>query len=281
MDEYIAWRMECDQTYKQGPMQTVSINIDGEEYVKTFHGDKVKDALYLFGIDVEDCDDINLDPNSPLKDGDQIVIKAGGVPLEKERPFVHFTPLLPEGKTRIIFTNGRPNPERKVFDFEIETFVDATFLRDFALREGLESYKRIWVYVGNPSAHVSALTAAFEDVTLDKNNHPVTYLEKFENQVAVAYSSNNRRTKTNSGRTTIPGHVAIRTDRFPYGTRMFIVSKDGSFVYGNAIAADTGTALKEGTCDLDLIFDSYEESCWFGKKFLDVYVLEYGNEQPE
>ena len=74
MNEYTDWRIENDQTYAQGSMQTVTINIDGEEYTKTFHGDKVKDAIYLFGIDLEDTDEVNLDVEKPLEDGDNIII---------------------------------------------------------------------------------------------------------------------------------------------------------------------------------------------------------------
>lgn len=272
MDEYTDWRIENDQTYAQGLMQTVTINIDGEEYTKTFHGDKVKDAIYLFGIDLEDTDEVNLDVEKPLEDGDTIIItsKEGN----GEKSFIHFTPLLPDGKKRIIFTNGSPNPQRKVYDFDENTSIDIDFLKNLVEAEGLKDYKRIWVYVGKLGTPLSALTKGFEDVELDSNNKPKKYLKKLDNMKSVAYSANNRRTRVSwDNRTTIPGYVAVDPDKIPYGTKLFIVSEDGSFVYGNAIAADTGKGLKAGTCDFDLIIDSYEESCWFGRKYLEAYIV--------
>ena len=260
MDEYTDWRIENDQTYAQGSMQTVTINIDGEEYTKTFHGDKVKDAIYLFGIDLEDTDEVNLDVEKPLEDGDNIIITS------KEGNG--------DGKKRIIFTNGGSNPQRKVYDFDRDISIDVNFLKNLVEEENLKDYKRIWVYVGKSDAPLSALTKGFEDVKLDSNNKPKKYLKKLEDMNSVAYSANNRRTRVSWGnKTTIPGYIAVDPDKIPYGTKLFIVSKDGSFVYGNAIAADTGKGLKEGTCDFDLIIDSYEESCWFGRKYLEAYII--------
>ena len=41
-----------------------------------------------------------------------------------------------------------------------------------------------------------------------------------------------------------------------------------------ALAADTGTALMDGIIDVDLFFNTYLESCLFGKRIVNIYVLE-------
>jgi 3D (Asp-Asp-Asp) domain-containing protein len=69
------------------------------------------------------------------------------------------------------------------------------------------------------------------------------------------------------------GYVAVRTNEIPYGTKMYITSADGKFVYGFAIAADTGTGLMENIIDFDLYYNSYLESCLNGRKMLNVYIL--------
>ncbi len=60
----------------------------------------------------------------------------------------------------------------------------------------------------------------------------------------------------------------------PYGTHLYITSADGKHVYGYAIAADTGTALRDGIIDVDLFFNTYEGSCRWGKKKVNIYVLD-------
>ena len=63
-------------------------------------------------------------------------------------------------------------------------------------------------------------------------------------------------------------------ETIPYGSKLYIKSSDGSFVYGYAVAADTGIALMDGRVTVDLYFDTYLESCLFGAKTMDIYVLE-------
>ena len=67
------------------------------------------------------------------------------------------------------------------------------------------------------------------------------------------------------------GNIAVDPTVFPYGTRMFVQTVDGSWVYGMAVARDTGTSIKG--YKLDLWFTSYDEACAFGRRDCTVYVL--------
>lgn len=69
-------------------------------------------------------------------------------------------------------------------------------------------------------------------------------------------------------------YVAVHPEEIPYGTRMYITSADGSFVYGCAIAADTGTGLMDDIIDVDLYYDTYTESCLNGRKYVNIYILD-------
>ena len=53
------------------------------------------------------------------------------------------------------------------------------------------------------------------------------------------------------------GTVAVNPALIPYGTKLYIASTDGRFVYGYAIATDTGTSLLNGSCLVDLYYDTY------------------------
>ena len=60
----------------------------------------------------------------------------------------------------------------------------------------------------------------------------------------------------------------------PYGTRLYICSADGSYVYGYAIAEDTGDACMAGDIVADLYMNSEAECDSFGRQELNIYVLD-------
>lgn len=111
------------------------------------------------------------------------------------------------------------------------------------------------------------------DVELDENGKPVDYVRVMTQQVSTGYSARPG-ALTASGRYAVTGHVAVNPNEIPYGTKLYITSSDNSFVYGYAVAADTGTGLLADVVDIDLFYDTYTESALNGRKYLDVYILE-------
>ena len=67
------------------------------------------------------------------------------------------------------------------------------------------------------------------------------------------------------------GTVAVDPRYIPYGTRMFIVTANGSYVYGVAVAEDCGGDIKGDR--MDLYFPTYEECREFGRRVCTVYFL--------
>ncbi len=67
------------------------------------------------------------------------------------------------------------------------------------------------------------------------------------------------------------GVVAVDPTVVPYGTRMFIVTTDGSYIYGLATAEDCGGGIKGN--HLDLYHDTYSECMKFGVRNCMVYFL--------
>jgi uncharacterized protein YabE (DUF348 family)/3D (Asp-Asp-Asp) domain-containing protein len=65
------------------------------------------------------------------------------------------------------------------------------------------------------------------------------------------------------------GTVAVDPTVIPYGTKMYIVSVDGKFVYGEGTAEDCGPAIKNDR--LDLFYFTFNECAQFGRR--DVYVF--------
>lgn len=77
---------------------------------------------------------------------------------------------------------------------------------------------------------------------------------------------------TSTGTTVRLGTVAVDPSVIPYGTRMFIISNDGKFVYGVSAAEDCGGAIKNDR--LDLYFATNAECMQFGVRDCTVYFLE-------
>lgn len=65
------------------------------------------------------------------------------------------------------------------------------------------------------------------------------------------------------------GTVAVDKRVIPLGTRMFIVTNDGAYVYGLSVAADTGVRGEK----VDLYFETYDQCIQFGRRAATVYIL--------
>jgi 3D (Asp-Asp-Asp) domain-containing protein len=178
------------------------------------------------------------------------------------------TPLLKNGKTRTL----EEGTDGEMTTTTVAKYIDGVYTETVSVSTAVtkEPIPAVTL-VGDSSAAVTTLEAP-QDLTLDANGNPVSYVRKIVGK-GTAYSARDG-AKTASGRYAIPGHVAVNPNVIPYGSKLYIKSSDGSFVYGYAVAADTGIALMDGRVTVDLFFDTYLESCLFGAKTMEIYVLE-------
>lgn len=95
----------------------------------------------------------------------------------------------------------------------------------------------------------------------------------YTGQRSTGYSAS-ATAKGASGRRLTYGTVAVNPNVIPYGSLMYITSADGSFVYGYAYAADTGTAMMTGHAFIDLYYETYAESVKSAVIAVNVYVLD-------
>ena len=110
-----------------------------------------------------------------------------------------------------------------------------------------------------------------DSLVLDANGVPVNYSSKTTLR-ATAYTHTGNPMST--GKYPTPGYVAVDPDEIPYGTKMYIVSADGRFVYGYAIAADTGGFIYGNRADMDLFMDTHSECVNFGRRDIVVYFVD-------
>ena len=158
-------------------------------------------------------------------------------------------------------------PGERVCTYE-ETWVDG------ALQSREKTGEEVTLQPVAQTAMVGAdVPVSSTPVATDAWGQPLEYQWVMTGAVATAYTAPPG-AWTASGLMAVEGTVAVDPEVIPYGSRLYIVSSDGSFVYGYAVAADTGTAIMDGIIDVDLFFNTYLESCLFGKRTVDIYVLE-------
>ncbi|MEG1887561.1 MAG: G5 domain-containing protein, partial [Oscillospiraceae bacterium] len=110
-------------------------------------------------------------------------------------------------------------------------------------------------------------------IALDANGKPLNYSKVITGN-ATAYSGDG---STSTGVKPRPGYIAVNPRQIPYGTKMYIVSSDGRYNYGYAIAADTGgfvnyTGSKATVADL--FFNTSAECRSFGRRQVQIYIID-------
>lgn len=77
---------------------------------------------------------------------------------------------------------------------------------------------------------------------------------------------------TSTGMTMGYGVIAVDPKVIPYGTKMYIESSDGKYIYGYAIAGDCGGAIKGKK--VDLFYWSKAQCNEFGRRSVNIYFLD-------
>ncbi|MBQ7726711.1 MAG: G5 domain-containing protein [Clostridia bacterium] len=117
---------------------------------------------------------------------------------------------------------------------------------------------------------ISTLSPA-APIELDENGVPLHYVSK-RTARATAYTYTGHRCAT--GVQPQPGYIAVNPRVIPYGTKMYIKTANNRYIYGYAVAADTGGFIRNHPTGVDL-FMSTESACnAFGVRNVEIYILE-------
>ncbi len=110
------------------------------------------------------------------------------------------------------------------------------------------------------------------NIITDQFGNTVKFVKKMTGSCTAYYTKGEI---TSKGYPCQYGIVAVDPKEIPYGTRMFICSPDGSFVYGYCVAGDTGGFIHNSKTLIDLRYNSSAQ-CWdfFGRRNMCVYILE-------
>ena len=139
-----------------------------------------------------------------------------------------------------------------------------------------EAKARVTVNYGSSSSYVRLNTKGVPmsqkgSVAVDENGVPYSYSRLIVGK-ATAYSGD---PITSRGTVPVQGTVAVDPREIPYGTRMYIVSADGRYVYGYGVAEDTGGFIYyENGATVDLFMYSESDCDQWGWRTAYIYILD-------
>lgn len=154
-----------------------------------------------------------------------------------------------------------------------ETYIDIVTKKEETNKKPSSNKKPVNATVSTPNITadktISTLTPNF-NLELDENGIPKKYKSAKRVQ-ATAYTYTGRPCAT--GVYPQPGYIAVNPKVIPYGTKMYIVSADGKYVYGYAIAVDTGGFAKSRPTNVDLFMTTRSACRTFGRRDVIIYFL--------
>jgi len=235
----------------------------------------VSDAIAQAGVTVGKLDRVSAELDAPVTDG--MLVQVDRVAYEEYtvtetiayKTTYRYSCVLKPDKTKV--DRAGRNGE-KVITYR-KSIVNGVVVSTEKVDEEITK-KAVNKVVLRGSAYgtpISELPSGVE-IELDAKNQPLNYSRKIYGS-CTAYHGD---TATSTGRKPGVGVVAVDPREIPYGSVLWIVSKDGSFVYGYAIAGDTGGFIHNSETVVDLYMDSVVEMNTFGRRNLNVYVIQEG-----
>lgn len=252
----------------------ITLKADGKETpVAVRYDDTVEQAIARAGITLGELDEVNPAKNEPATYGSTISVariavtqsvKTVDIPFEK---VIKNNSSMESGKSKV--TQAGVNGEKQQ-TYEVKTrdgvVVSETLLKEVVVKQPQSE-------ITEKGTKVSANVVGGAGTLSTSRGVPQRY-SKVIDVVATAYSSeliSNKLTAT--GAVARVGLIAVDPRVIPLGTRMYITSADGkSWVYGYAVAADTGGAIKGNK--IDLFFNTERECYKFGRRRAKVYILD-------
>ena len=280
-----ALNVENNKLYKK----VTIIKHGGKPQVVFVRETTVKKALEASHTTVGKHDVVNTKLSAQVYDGMTIVIdevKYKNKSVTKKISYNRFKKLYPEESTaslskngkvqvsktlRVKYVNGKKAEEKvKSLSYKAVDVVNPTESvgygkvqagRSVKLSKGVKLYSQLNT--------ISVLTPK-KDFKLDKKGVPLNYSKKITG-TASAYCCG---TTTATGKSVKPGYIAVNPKQIPYGTKMYIRSSDGNWLYGYASAEDTGGFVSWGNTVADLYMSSYNDCVNFGRRSIEIYILD-------
>ena len=254
--------------------QLIYINNGGQQMVSNTYGQTVGELLESINLSLNEGDAIDVALDTMTYDGMKLNIDRWTTSTEyiyEEVPF----------ETEYVQTNKMVKGDEKVategvngelkHTTRITCFNGQEVSREIIATEETVAPVNQVIKQGTFEAEKGKLT--IKDgviVTADGDVYTYTHTMKAK---ATAYTHTDAGCDkiTATGTTVHWGTVAVDPRQIPYGTKMFIVSNDGKYVYGVSAAEDCGGSIKGNR--IDLYMPTTKQCFAFGTRNCTIYFL--------
>ena len=250
---------------------TVEVQADGVSTLLHMTDGTVSSALYRADVSVGAYDTVSVDRDAPITDG--MVIQVDRVAYEEYQTteaiafetITNYTCVLKPGRTQVKQAGVQGS---KTLTYR-KTIVNGQVVATDLVNE-VVTKKPVTKILLKGASYGTPLSKAPFDISLDAKGQPTSYKTVYTGKSCTAYSVGKRGA---SGMRLGVGTVAVNPKVIPYGTKLWITSADGKFVYGYAVAADTGAFANGSRTFCDVYMSSYAEACAFGRRTMNIYVI--------
>ena len=256
--------------------QKITVHYHGQTTLVTSFGETAGELLSRLGLDVTGEDVVSHGLEEETYDGMELRVDRPEILRQVYTAAIPHPvsrcsdPTLPVG-TEAVLTPGT--------DGEMRCTAEITYLGD------QEAGRRVLsetvtrqpvaeiIAVGTGSAPAVSEKPVIADGRITLPTGEVLTYTRTDTVRATAYTHTDRGcdTVTATGTRVHRGTAAVDPRFIPYGTRMFIVSSDGSYVYGIAAAEDCGGDIKGDR--MDLYLPTHAQCTAFGRRVCTVYFL--------
>lgn len=273
---------ELEQT-EEGTEITIlrakEITVIVKDQIRTYYtvGGTVEELLKENRIGRSDPWRVSVDLSTKLRDGMTIEVDFVETKVDSvQRPLKYETlyckdPSMSEGQTELLF-DGVDGVQETI---TTQIFVNGV-MQSMTVQENVEvepaTPQVVAVGTGEQVGEGRQFPLFGDKVIITKDGKQLYYshVDIFEATGYTAWIEDVTGT-TACGTPARVGAVAVDPTVIPYFTKMYIVSEDGVYDYGEASAEDCGGAIKGKI--IDLFFDT-EAECWqFGRRDIKVYFL--------
>lgn len=254
--------------------QLIYINNGGQEIVSNTYGQTVGELLEGINLQLNEGDAIDVSLDTMTYDGMVLNIDRWTTATEyvyEEVPF----------ETEYVQTNKMLKGDEKVategVNGELKHTATVTYFNGqevsreiVATEQTIEPVNQV-IKQGTFEAEKGKLTIK-DGVIVTADGEVYTYKKTMQVK-ATAYTHTDKGCDmiTATGTTVHWGTVAVDPKLIPYGTKMFIVSNDGKYVYGLSAAEDCGGSIKGNR--IDLYMPTTSQCFSFGVRNCTVYFI--------
>lgn len=275
-DTYVTSATEEGSRITVNRADSITVHYHGQTMKTSGHAETVGELLDRLGLELSGEDMVCPGLEEPICDGMEITVDRITVRQE------HYTAVLPH-EVQCCSDETIPQGSRQVLlegtDGELLCTAQVTY------RNGIEAGRTLLdqtvtrrsvdeiVGIGTASPPEAQAKPIIADGYIRLPTGEVLTYTDTATVRATAYTQTDPGCDwlTATGTNVRRGTVAVDPRYIPYGTRMFIQTVSGSYVYGIAVAEDCGGDIKGDR--MDLYLPTYEECREFGRRVCTVYFL--------